>query len=534
MDDVKNKRPILTLDFETDPFKYQRRPKPFAGGVYDGKDFFSVWHKTQTAEKLVKHLDTLEPSIIYIHNGGRFDLHYLQQYLDPDMRIINGRIVECRLHQHIIRDSYAIIPVPLKAYKKDDIDISKLELDVREKHRDEIISYMRGDCVYLHELVSAFIEEFGDFTTIASAAFAQLKKFHDITPGNSFLDSVFRTDYFYGGRVECFKSGIINEPFKIYDVNSMYPYVMANCLHPISKEWDVKRTIGPKTNFVCVEGTNTGPYGCFPVRKRDGGITCSVERGIFNVSIHEFNTALDIGWFKPDRIIRTFDFDESGCFDRFVEHFYSARLHAKSIDDLLHVLFYKLILNSAYGKFAQNPLNFADWCITGPQEMMPEPWQLHILRDERIYNVWKRSTSKYVYHNVATGASITGAARSVLLRAISRARQPFYCDTDSIVCSGLNEGRLNDSSLGAWKLEASGTGLAIAGKKLYACFDGNGTTSIGPETECVKMASKGGKITPAQILEICDGNEVKYFNQAPTFKLDGRTTFVKRTFRKTA
>jgi DNA polymerase elongation subunit (family B) len=515
-------KPIRTMDFETDPFAFQKRVFPFACGLYDGADFISVW-SDKCAAKIVKILDKLEPSIIYMHNGGRFDIFYLLKYLDAEMKIINGRVVQCYLGPHEIRDSYAILPMALSQYKKDDIDIQKLSRERREENRAEILSYLRGDCVYLHELVSAFLAEFGDYLTIGSAAMGQLRKFHPFENGNKYLDDKFRKQFFFGGRVQCFQSGVISGPFKIYDVNSMYPYVMKNYRHPIGNSFEVDKRIRKNTAFVVAEGKQRGPCGAFPMRNKRGGIDFNLPEGTFACSIHEWETAEILEWFKPTRIIKTYGFDTFMSFGEFVDHFYGLRMKAKADEDKIHLIFYKLILNSAYGKFAQNPDNFCDFAITHGQRMT-EPWREHFVHNEGEYVIWKKAVQRHSYYNVAVGASITGAARSVLLDGLYGSRNLIYCDTDSVICRELEGVAFSDTALGAWKLEARGNRIAIAGKKLYACFDGN---------TCVKKATKGARISEQEIVEVATGGTALYQKIAPTFKLDGRVQFIERRIKRT-
>lgn len=515
-------KPILTMDFETDPFEHGRRVYPFACDVFDGEKHVSIWSRA-CAPRIVKYLDTLEPSEIYMHNGGRFDIFFLFPWLEAQMRIINGRIVQAWLGKHEIKDSYAILPFPLKAYKKDDIDIDKLSRVRREDNKPEILSYLRGDTQYLRELVTSFRDEFGDFLTIGSAAMNQLRKFHPFDVGTKFLDAKFRSQFFFGGRVQCFKSGVIEQPFKIFDVNSMYPYVMKNFRHPTGISHEVDRAITKNSYFVVAEGKQLGNYGAFPLRNKRGGIDFNAESGTFSCTIHEWNAALETGYFKPTRIVKTYGFPDSMCCDEFVDHFFAARLKAKLSDDKIHTIFYKLILNSAYGKFAQNPDNFFDFAITH-RERMASPWREHFIHEDGKYIIWKKGVQRHSYYNVCIGASITGAARSVLLRGIRKAIDPIYVDTDSIICSDLRDVPLHDATLGAWKLEATGNRIAIAGKKLYACFNG--------ET-CVKKATKGARISADEIIKVANGGTVLFKNAAPTFKLDGRVQFVKRRIKRT-
>jgi hypothetical protein len=515
-------KPILTMDFETDPFKHGRRVYPFAVGVYGDSGFYSCWSRA-CVKHLLEYLKKLPPSVIYMHNGGRFDIFFLMAALDAQMKIIKGRVVEAQLGEHLVRDSFAILPMALAQYKKDEIDINKLNRENREQNKEEILSYLRGDCVYLHELVSGFLSEFGEYLTIGSAAMGQLRKFHPFDKGSKYLDDKFRKQFFFGGRVQCFRAGVIEQPFKIYDVNSMYPYVMKNFKHPTGGSYELDTRIRNNTYFIVAEGRQRGPYGAFPIRNRSGGIDFNVERGTFATTIHEWNAAEEAGYFRPSKILKTYSFSDSICFDEFVDHFYSARLKAKAEEDRLHEIFYKFILNSAYGKFAQNPDNFADWAIT-QNERLAAPWREHFIHRKGKYVIWKKGVNRHSYYNVCIGASITGAARATLMRAIRFSEKPLYCDTDSIIASELKGVSFDSTQLGAWKLEGSGDRIAIAGKKMYSCWQ-NG--------ELVKKATKGAKLTADEILAVAQGKTVTYKNAAPTFKLNGRVDFITRKIKRT-
>jgi hypothetical protein len=198
-----------------------------------------------------------------------------------------------------------------------------------------------------------------------------------------------------------------------------------------------------------------------------------------------------------------------------------------------------LILNSAYGKFALNPRKFKQWLLTigtvpTPQwsEDYVNGWKIHC--NNGPMHIWERpNPRKGGFYNIATAASITGAARANLLRNLSIAKRPIYCDTDSILCEDFN-GYLHDTELGAWKIEATGNLAAIAGKKLYALFGDN---------KVLKKASKGCKLTGEQILSIASGAEISYRNPVPSFHLHrkgklllgdiGSADFITRTIRQT-
>jgi hypothetical protein len=239
MQDVQNaqdKKPLLkklaVIDLETDPFKWGRVPKAFASAFFDGEQYINFWG-ADCVHLLVEYILSLEDEYyIYAHNGGKFDFFYLMEegVLDNPVKIINGRIVTAAMGKHELRDSYAILPIPLKAYEKDEIDYAKFEFDKREKHKPEILKYLRHDCEYLYTLVDKFLNRFGLNLTVGSTAIKELQKFHKFEKTKRWHDEIYRP-YYFGGRVQCFEHGILEGDFKVYDVNSMYPHVMKNYKH---------------------------------------------------------------------------------------------------------------------------------------------------------------------------------------------------------------------------------------------------------------------------------------------------------------
>src|SRR4030042_3179616 len=84
-------RPFATLDSETDPFLKGRIPEPFVWGFYDGKSFRHYTH--ETVHSLIKDISE-QKIIVYAHNGGKFDYHFLLPYMEPfdRVKIISGRL----------------------------------------------------------------------------------------------------------------------------------------------------------------------------------------------------------------------------------------------------------------------------------------------------------------------------------------------------------------------------------------------------------------------------------------------------------
>lgn len=531
-----HKRKLAVIDLETDPFQHGEMVHPFVAGFYDGSNTKIIWSDDCVDESVDYLKAASESYCIYAHNGGRFDFFYYLPYFSSETRIINGRIVKAFMGRHEFRDSFAIMPFKLEYYDKDKIDYEKFRKSSRNNHREEIVKYLKKDLTALYELVTAFHQEFGDRLTIGSAAMHEIKQRHKFACGKEDYDAKFRTKYYFGGRNQVFESGIIHGDIRVYDVNSMYPFVMSSYLHPLGTRHAVSRTIDRKSCFVVVEGKN---YGAFPVRQKDNSLDFTVPHGTFYTSIHEFNAAVETGAFKCTRVVKSYVWTDLGCFDEFVNHFYDARRKAKETGDKIKTIFYKFVLNSGYGKFAQNPDNYFDWYITEYGEVPPDfhvcekgcetecrkrwlPAYVH----EGTYMIWKRPLQTKFWYNIAIGASITGAARAHLLRGIRATRKPLYVDTDSIIACGDSCLEMDDYRLGAWKLEAVGRMAAIGGKKMYAIFDAQG--------KCIKKAHKGVKLTGEEIKRIAEGEVIDTANPVPSFKWDGSWKFTSRKVRSTA
>lgn len=517
------------LDFETDPFKYGRVPKPFCCDIYDGEKHVEFWGPDCVA-RMVDYLHSLkEPLRLYAHNGGKFDFFMMLEHLENPIKLINGRIVKVKCGIHELRDSYAIMPIPLSAYHKDEINYDHFEAETRENYKDEILRYLRSDCTYLYELVSAFWARFGDKLTVGSTAIGKLREYHPFDSQGESHDKTFRPFYF-GGRVEAFETGVLKGDFSVFDVNSMYPYVMSEFHHPTGHDYNIaysgivdkKGRISGFANskffFAVIECEQ---QGAFPTRVKDGPLDFNVPFGEFFVTSHELQSAVATGRVQRIKVRKVLAPSKTIQFKDYVATYMAEKVAAKNSGDKIGELFAKLLLNSAYGKFGSNPENYKDFYIqrAGIDPAPEEPYCLEAVHEGGIY-IWSQPTPIPRYFDVATAASITGAARSVLLRALSASKRAVYCDTDSIICERF-EGELDSSRLGAWKLEGRGDALAIAGKKLYAL------RSAGKD---IKRASKGVLLTSAQLFDIAGGASVHWYNDAPSFSLTPKAKGYKARF----
>lgn len=537
---AKKKYNIGVIDTETDPFKHGRVPKPFCCEFYSEDEFKAFWG-ADCITQLLRYLKSLKkPYYIFAHNGGKFDFHFLHSEIENPVRIINGRIVSAALFHHTLRDSYAILPVPLRDYEKEVFDYSMMERPKREKNKPKILSYLHSDCVNLFNLVTDFIDRFGLKLTIGSTAMSQIRKRHEFKRLTAEEDKVFRR-FYYGGRVQCFKSGIIQGPFKVYDVNSMYPFAMKSYMHPVNGSFVQTNKLPPdftKPYFLRFIGRNDGALPCVA---QDGSLSFEKEYGEFLACSHELEIALHYKMVQIDKILECHVAQQTISFGQYVDDFFALKIQAEIACDKALRLFAKLLLNSGYGKFGQNPENFKDYMIVRDpgleDQLEDEGYSLEV--DFGDFELWSRNSvsGDHALYDVSIAASITSASRALLLDGLRHAKGAVYCDTDSIICESFS-GRIDDKALGAWKLEKEGRQMAIAGKKLYALYDS-------PKAAPVKIASKGGTLELGNIIKICRGGSVKKFNMAPTFSLsrpmcesvcehpEKCKCFINRTFRMT-
>lgn len=537
----KKRRKIAVIDTETDPFKHMRVPKPFCCEFLCADGWQQFWGD-DCIEQLFAYLEKLKDEyIIYAHNGGKFDFHFMHHGLENPVRIIKSRIVSADLYHHQLRDSYAILPVPLRDYEKDEFDYTKMERHKRGRHKTEILKYLHSDCVHLFDLVSGFVDQFGLKLTIGSTAMTQIRKRHEFRRLTKTEDEIYRRFYF-GGRVECFQSGILPGPWKCVDLNSSYPNSMKNFLHPVNGTFHVTKEL-PKDfdrpYFLRFIGSNKG---ALPSVGDDGGLDFNKEYGEFFACSHELKVAAKYGLVTIDKILECHVAMETISFGQYVDDFFAMKLDAEAKGDKALRLFAKLLLNSGYGKFGQNPDNFKDYIIVrdpGLEEHL-ENEGYNLDTEFPDFELWSRpsDTGDRAMYDVSIAASITSASRAVLLEGLHNAIGPAYCDTDSIICRDFT-GDIHPTRLGAWDLEKESQFIAIAGKKLYAMYDS-------PKSKPKKIASKGGTLELADIIKICKGGTVTYYRDAPAFSAsrkvcntgcqfpDNCKCFINRKFRNTA
>lgn len=545
----KEARQVAVIDFETDPFKAGRIPQAFACGFAAGETCETKWGEEK--EVIAWAVAKVEkfPGIVYAHNGGKFDFPgYLfkgcaKKLWGEAVHYVGSRIVSVKLGRAELRDSFAILPAPLREHDKGKISYAKFEKHRRNRHRSEILEYLRRDCFSLLALVRRFHAEHGaKVLTAASAAMAAIKASGvKVETMGETLDAKFRAWYF-GGMVLAVKPGIHRGLFRVYDIKSAYPHAMlsdhALCL---KFKFISKPSIIQGTDFVCVKCSTPG---FFPTRTKDG-LRWPVKPGLFYVTGWEYLAAKKTGQLKGATVKFVERPERTGNFKAYVQKFYEQKAEAEKRGDTAGRLIAKILINSGYGKLAQRPDRWRDYLVVSDRDVIPSPnleeWEEEFVDDDCHFAIWSRpAKSPPRYYNVAAAASITGFVRSRLIfaRAVNAV---YYCDTDSIITPDkINTG----DGLGEWGLETEGDRLLIAGKKLYGlritrkfCPDKKTADKKGYhwyKGRGWKIASKGARLTPSQLEKVAAGKIVHYRNIAPTFSFTSPTRWITRNIRKTA
>jgi hypothetical protein len=523
------KKQIAVADCETDPFKKGRtKINPFMWGFYDG----TTYHEFAKTIDFLNHVKELD-IIVYAHNGGKFDWFFILEHLEEfsDLMVINGRLSKFKIGNCEFRDSYNILPIPLAAYKKDEIDYAIMEEGERDKpkNRREIQKYLRSDCIYLFDLVSHFISNYGNGLTLAGSALKFWQKHCDqVAPRTSeSFYSQFK-EFYYGGRVEVFRSGIIREDFNVIDINSAYPYAMMN-LHPYGRTYakssELPTTISHiQRSFISLKCVSAG---AFPFREKTGlAFPCDDIARVYMVTGWEYLAGLDTNSIHSVEIIDVYTFSDSIRFDEYINHFYA--LKSESERDSPDYIIAKLFLNSLYGKFGSNPSEYMEYTISKPEHIIAsqcDGFEFSAMLGEWALLQKPLEEEKQHYFNVAVAASITGFVRAMLFRSIKQCKGVIYCDTDSIAAKEIAGLELSDSKLGGWKVEAVCDWAAVAGKKLY-CFH--------TKTGKYKKASKGARLTNKQIIKVAKGVPQLYEPIAPSFSLKRGINITNRLISKNA
>ena len=302
----------------------------------------------------------------------------------------------------------------------------------------------------------------------------------------------------------------------VYDVNSLYPYVMRTKFLPYGEpipftgnyntsnidkkeyslyfqeieveKFTLKEGFSPNIqirNSYHFKGSEYVKNNFY--KNEEGKLVNEPCTFVFtNVQLEYFLKSYDVYGIK---YIKGYAFKGSyGIYDRYIDLYMEMKKNGKGAVRQTA----KLFLNSLYGKFGMNPvkeeriIQYYDGVFSTTN--MSEDGELLEFLDKGVY--------------LPIASFITSYAREVLLTAIEPVIDRFlYCDTDSIHITGYEIPNIpiHDKNLGCWKCEGKFTKSKYIGAKRYAEFiDGKW------DIKCCGLSRDIMKQLTMDVFDICE------------------------------
>lgn len=287
----------------------------------------------------------------------------------------------------------------------------------------------------------------------------------------------------------------VDEILYVYDVNSLYPFVMKEFEYPI----------GNPTYFEGnIRNINKDAFGIFfceiespkflehpiiqtHVKTKNGIRTISPLGNWFDwICSPEMDNAIKYGY--KFKIIKGYTFERGKPFNQIIEDLYKLRLNYSKSDPMNYVG--KLFMNSLYGRFSLYD-NFNEIIIVNKETLNKLLENNNILIQD-IFNLGndfivqtKKNENQelissidslYEHHNIniAIASFVTAYARIHMSQFKNNNIKLYYTDTDSIaVDQPLPDNLVDSKTLGKMKLEHIVKKAIFLAPKLYCLLTNN-------------------------------------------------------------
>lgn len=393
-----------------------------------------------------------------------------------------------------------------------------------KKEWDELKEYCQTDAYisywFYKHVVTKWCDEIGVEVKLTMSSIA-MEDFR-----TNYLDYAIKTNphhinmlvfqSYYGGHTEAYERGLIKN-VDVFDVNSLYPSVMAKNWFPLPSEFRHEKTcdmsdIYKHEGCAYIEGIMTvQKYPCLPVKK-DGKLLfpCGKIKGWY--VFPEIRHAIECG-FELETIGECVIY-EKRCkpFEKFVLDHYARRMERKRAKEDTEVM-EKLAMNGLYGKFAFQYYH-TDSIITDA-EYTPD---LHIKYDS-VTKTKQKGYWRVVCENnddaPATvipiwSAYVTAYGRIVNNTICRKNGNVIYTDTDSFFVRHKHADFVSGDELGIVKKENEQPikHMLIVRPKLYGVLYADNSSKIrakGLKTlktyEQFISALKLGKVTESRFMK---------------------------------
>ena len=535
-------------------------PDPVSGKL-KMKDAYDLTHVDlafDNRDKLCKFLLSLRPSkktktpCILIFFNAKYDYTFIQDICDDSKRLTNnGTFIVGRLnngikmldiHNHFKASLEKAIEIFGMEEKKNNIcgeAIFKTPIEYANTSMANLQEHNRWDTMATWEVAERFRNIYNGLGVDlkATAPSNALEIFRvSFFPENVAMHrigdelNIFERKAYFGGRNEMFRRGVTG--VRSYDVHSMYPSVMVENLYPDPGNETIRDghlinssmyhyKDGANANwekyfrhpdnylgiFTCIVDAPMTMIPLLPIKK----IVNGAEKLIFPVGQFEGTwTSVELHQAEQDgvKILSCSEFviykRSIPLFKPYIDHCYSERLKAKYAENLPMSEFWKLMMNSLYGKFAEY---HKEGGYFGKAEDMPDEIA-ETLDGKRVAPVTidgvqyisvpadkRTEDSEHTFPCIP--AFVTAYARLKLYRGAKAADaagyRVVYCDTDSLKIT-TKTGRMPDDEqkkeiddilgvtedvLGTFGYEAKASGLDyFQGQKNYCPVNPDGTLDV--------------------------------------------------------
>lgn len=360
-------------------------------------------------------------------------------------------------------------------YEKGEIDYKAYRPIGWEITKDES-SYLKRDCIIPAFAINQLISSGHDKMTAGSNALAEYKRiigkdFEKYFPPID-CDEFCRKSY-KGGWTYC-NPKHINKDIgngRVYDTNSMYPWVMWEKMLPYGKpEYFIGEYKEDKVYTLYIQR-----FEC-SFELKPGKLPCVQEKHNIAFNPREYltssegeivemtMTSVDHKLFLENYEVKDYvDHDgykfrsSNQLFKEYIDKWIAEKIDAGKIGNKGKRQIAKLMLNSLYGKFAK-------------RGMMAR--KIPYLADDGIvkYKLTEEEESDLLY--LPVGTFVTAYARDLIIRSAQKFGDRFlYADTDSLHVIDGEDGELglhiDDFELGAWKEESVFKRARYLGPKAY-------------------------------------------------------------------
>lgn len=404
------------------------------------------------------------------------------------------------------------------------IGLPKMPMPAFDADDEQWFTYCTNDVRILQQSVTQLMERWKDHDngnwqpTAASLAWSNYRhKFLDdqITTHDDKVATKLERDAHMGGECRCWFVGDVLDdysynvwdfmgrlndgrpklkgPCVLYDVRSLYPYVMANTLMPTrlvhsQKAIQLDKLKLAHDKYWCIARVDvTTNIDEFPCRVKTHNAPSWQDRllfpvGTFRTVLCGEELALAI---RSNRVTAAYEIAMYDCdmlFGDYVSHWYNQKIESETVGNKVERELCKIMLNSLYGRFAMGRKRY----VLDDSAPCVQPWGHWVHKDMDTGVITKR---RGVGGNVlsemevdptdhqlsAIAAAITSAGRSFMrnARASMPSRSVLYQDTDSLLVMGEHCERFEtihdvvSGDVGRFKRSAEFSQTEIWGPKNY-------------------------------------------------------------------